>query len=402
MLPAQLHADLFTGYPPQARRMAVDNLGLLRELPLGFVPLLLRELMVIDWAFPVEQRETGAQLTYLRGLSRDELRRLMAPFAQLRLTPELERVDWVGSPGRFSERLTTHLWATHQIDSFRGAAVDYMAKVRATAPPDAPPVPRLGIAVIGEGAGENRNPLFRRLRRHGVYFRQVNPADGLKILREAVAGRAAAHPVPYGHWHIEGGALPAIADPGITGVFWGSLEPVRAALLERVRQAKLGGAGSEALRTMLAEMDPRDLGFPKTGTDATLARFQTSLLTEGSGTQIFSTTFVQWTAREALRRAQPVTLLARFAPRVRELSLGELLSNPRQKPPLDAPGSLIDADMGAYYTWLCQQRLSGADQSRFLAWFEDHGEALAIAPTLQAGSQSDERIGMRELLARMG
>ena len=45
-----------------------------------------------------------------------------------------------------------------------------------------------------------------------------------------------------------------------------------------------------------------------------LDRFQVKLLTEGSGTQIFSTTFAQWTAREALRRAQSQTLLVRFAP----------------------------------------------------------------------------------------
>ena len=52
-----------------------------------------------------------------------------------------------------------------------------------------------------------------------------------------------------------------------------------------------------------------------TGADAMLTRFQLSLLTEGSGTQVFATTFVQWAAREALRRAQPITLLARFTPR---------------------------------------------------------------------------------------
>jgi len=55
-----------------------------------------------------------------------------------------------------------------------------------------------------------------------------------------------------------------------------------------------------------------------TGGDAVLNRFQLSVLTEGSGTQIYSTTFVQWAARELLRRAQPLTLLARFAPRLRE------------------------------------------------------------------------------------
>ena len=90
-----------------------------------------------------------------------------------------------------------------------------------------------------------------------------------------------------------------------------------------------------------------------------LNRFQLSLLTEGSGTQVFATTFVQWAAREALRRAQPLTLFARFAPRQRENPMNELLSEAQRRPELDPQGSLVDADMGAYYTWLNQQRLSG-------------------------------------------
>jgi hypothetical protein len=124
------------------------------------------------------------------------------------------------------------------------------------------------------------------------------------------------------------------------------------------------GVGPEALRTKLARMTPEDFGMKNTGGDAVLNRFQLSVLTEGSGTQIYSTTFVQWAARELLRRAQPLTLLARFAPRLREQSIKDLLAQERQRPLLDPQGSLRDADMGAYYTWLNQQRLSGADQSR--------------------------------------
>jgi alanyl-tRNA synthetase len=43
-------------------------------------------------------------------------------------------------------------------------------------------------------------------------------------------------------------------------------------------------------------------------------------------------------------------------------------------------GSLVDADMGAYYNWINQQRLPGSEKALFLAWFEDHREALAISP----------------------
>ena len=63
------------------------------------------------------------------------------------------------------------------------------------------------------------------------------------------------------------------------------------------------GMGPEVLRTRLAQLRPADLAF--SSGDEVLDRFRIKMLTEGSGTQIFSTTFAQWTAREALRRAQP-------------------------------------------------------------------------------------------------
>jgi hypothetical protein len=64
----------------------------------------------------------------------------------------------------------------------------------------------------------------------------------------------------------------------------------------------------------------------------------------------------------------------------------------------DAQGSLVDADMGAYYTWLNQQRLVGAAHSRFLVWFENGSEALVIAPGLKPGSSNASPIDIPTLL----
>ena len=126
-----------------------------------------------------------------------------------------------------------------------------------------------------------------------------------------------------------------------------------------------------------------------------------SVLTEGSGPQIFSTTFAQWAAREALRRAQPSTLLVRFAPRQRQRPMNEMLSGKQQKVEFDPAGSLVDADMGAFYTWLNQQRLPGSQQSSFLVWFEGHQEALAISPTLPRGTESDSPVDIKGMLAQI-
>jgi hypothetical protein len=124
-----------------------------------------------------------------------------------------------------------------------------------------------------------------------------------------------------------------------------------------------------------------------------------SLLTEGSGTQIFSTTFAQWAARETLRRAQPATLLVRFAPRERQQPMNELLSGSHRAGELDPEGSLIDADMAAYYTWINQQRLSGAQRAGFLAWFEGHNQAVAIGPSLPGGTASSTPTTLAQILS---
>ena len=243
--------------------------------------------------------------------------------------------------------------------------------------------PRLGIAVIGQGAAAHDEPLFRKLRAHGGYFSQVNPEHGLEMLLNAVAARAKAHPAPYAHWYIDGGEE-AAHDPALTCVSYKALEPVRAVLLRKMHgEIEKPGMGPEALRTLLAQMRPADLGMGQSG-DAVLDRFQVKLLTEGSGTQIFSTTFAQWAARETLRRAQPLTLLVRFAPRQRQQPMNELLSGIRSDAELDPAGSLVDADMGSYYTYLNQQRLTGAEKSSFLVWFEGHNEARGDRPGIAA------------------
>jgi hypothetical protein len=144
-------------------------------------------------------------------------------------------------------------------------------------------------------------------------------------------------------------------------------------------------------------MRPQDVGISETD-QPILSRFEVSLLTEASGTQVFSTTFVQWAAREALRRARPITIFARFTPRQRERAMNELLTEASGKPELDPRGSLIDADMGAYYTWLNQQRLTGADESTFLAWFEPGSDAVALGPRFKQGFVSDERTTLAEIV----
>ena len=157
---------------------------------------------------------------------------------------------------------------------------------------------------------------------------------GVSMLAALVAKRAAAETsVPYGHWYIDGGDSARSPCP----TAWRTCPMQRsrrcASGLQRLMQKSYEASvfDPEAFRTRLAQTRPEEIGM-SSGGDGVLNRFQLSLLTEGSGTQVFATTFVQWAARETLRRAQPLTLFARFTPRQRENPMNELLSEAQRRP----------------------------------------------------------------------
>jgi hypothetical protein len=397
MLPRDLKPEQFNGYPSEAKRLVTHYIAVLRRLPLSFLPSLLREAIEYDYKFPVERKALERELGNLDSLSAEQLKDWLQGFAQIQVSSTLENFDWINAPAQFVEQLSSHLWTTHQLDTFRTAAMSYADRLHVAVPPEAPATPRLGITVIGQGVASYDAPLFRKLRVHGAYYSRVHPENGLRVLLDAVASRAKAHPAPYAHWYIDGGQHEE-HDGALTMVSYAELQPARVALLGKMRaEIDRPGMGPEALRTRLAQLRPADLGFHEG--DEVLDRFRVKMLTEGSGTQIFSTTFAQWTAREAMRRAQPLTLLVRFAPRQRQRPMNELLAATVESVELDPVGSLIDGDMGAYYNWLNQQRLPGANQSAFLVWFEGHNRALAIGPGTPRGTASESETDLRQILA---
>jgi len=408
----ELKPEQFSGYPPEARKLVTDNLAVLQRLPLSFLPSLLREVIEYDFRFPAERKALEKELANLNSLSAEQTKEWFQGFAQIRLSTPLEQFDWINFPAQFVEQLSAYLWTTDQLNAFRTAALAYAERLRAAVLPKPPEMPRLGITVIGQGVDTPEEPLFRKLRPHGVYYSRVQPENGLKMLLDVAAARAKAHPVLHGHWYIDGGQELAY-DSALTCVSYHALETARVVLSAKIR-AEIGrpGMGPETLRTVLAQIRPADLGMTegtaqsvdgnaaKSGS-AVLNRFQIKLLTEGSGTQVFSTTFAQWAAREALRRAQPLTLLVRFAPRQRQKPMNEMLAGTDGRAELDPVGSLIDADIGAYYNWLNQQRLPGAEKSSFLVWFENHSIAVAIGPLMPRGTESTQSVDLKTLLSWM-
>ena len=180
------------------------------------------------------------------------------------------------------------------------------------------------------------------------------------------------------------------------------MKAVREDVLKKIHEIIASGhGGPEQLRTAMAEITPHELKYGSNAEDEVMHHFEVNVQTEGSGTQIFSTTFVMWSAREALRRAQPYTTLLRYAPRQRQLPMNEMLSSKSKSAGVDPQGSVMDADIGAFYAWLDQQRLTGAEHSSFLAWSEEHGQGVMIGPGLPHGTTAGNSLTVRQMLMQV-
>ncbi|HEY3706771.1 MAG TPA: hypothetical protein VGL22_17035, partial [Terracidiphilus sp.] len=393
MLPVDLKPESFAAWPHEARALITSQLDGVRPLPLAFVPSLLRQLIDYDYSFPAERAVLERELRALATLTPAQRDQWFSAFTAISTPTPLQESDWINQPAQFVEQQAAWLWSTHQLDAFRKAAVDYGDKLAKQTQPPPPPLQRLGIAVIGKGVTQCDAPLFRNLRKQGTWFTQVSFDGALQSLLATVEQRALAHPLPFAHWYVDGGpSLPH--PPGITSVSYDALAPLRGTLLKKMQSdIARPGMGPEELRTRLARITPADLDMGNAA-DPVLSRFQIRLFTEGSGTQIYSTTFAQWTAREILRRAQALTLLVRYAPRQRQRPMNELIAGKQSEAETDPTGSLLDGDMGAWYQWIDQQRLPGSGQAAFLAWFEGHNQAVAIGPAMPHAAESHSPLDM--------
>lgn len=397
----ELNSEMFQSYAPIARAFARDHLTLLRKLPLVLAAVLLRQVIELDISFPRERAAIEAQFAFLSSLTQADLHQLIQGFANLSLSPELVAEDWVRAPQKFEEDLSAYLWASHQIDAFHALGTQFVEAVRKATPADAPPMPRWTAVIIGPELRKEGYPLFRKLMPHGVLFPNVSDggSGGTDAILRLLTRRAAETPVPYGHWYIDGGASLPMESGAISKFSWAESTLVREGLLKKLTSVVgNGSSGPEMLRSIVAGWTP-SAPTPDTR-DPLIDKLVLRVYDEGSGTQIFSTTFVQWSAREVLRRAEPVSFVARFGPRQRQRSMNEMFLHSAAE--MDGAGSLVDADFGAYYTWININRLSGSENAVFLAWSEGHQQAIAIGPDLPHGTRAEDPIPMERLLEIAG
>lgn len=395
MTPAELKPENFEHLPAESRAFAASHLLLLRRLPIAICPSFMLQIKGLPTSFPRERASLGQQCRALEALSPAVFATLLAPLAAIRVPDDLVQSDWLENPAAFLSRLTAHLWSSSQITAFRDGTEALFAAL--PAPPNA--ADRLVITVLGQHARASAHA-FGKLRRHGILLtnlQDANPGDALLRLLQA---RTAAAPAPYAHWYVDGGdPWPMPPLPGAIQTSFAALFPLRARVLSHMRDTIVSGdAGAEAMHDRLSGLLPSQLGAAEISPDPILQRFYTELFTLSSGPQLFSTSFVQWTGRELMRRAAPRTLLLRYRPRQQHRSLNESVEDLEAERNLDSEGSLRDATMGSYYAWLEARRATPSGKLVFLSWLEDTSSLLLISPSAPAGAQTNSRLSLDQAL----
>jgi len=397
MEPTKLTRDDFRTYRPLAQKLACDHLDLLRSLPLVLSAVLLREVIDFDSRFPRERAAIEAQFTFLEGLTAQERGSLTKGFADLQLQSSLVDEDWVQHPQKFEEDLSAYLWASKQHDAFRIVATQFAEELAKATPPSKPLARRWVVVVLGPELRNDHYPLFRKLRPQGVYYPKVETDGGMQTILASLQKRASDVSLAYSHWYVDGGTPESNQPADVSRFSWGQSATLRAAVLQKVQAViDSGSGGPEMLRSIMANWALE--GSKAQFGDSLVDQFVMSLYGEGSGTQIFSTTFVQWAAREILRRAEPVSLVARFGPRQKQRTMNQMFTPSASDTTLDFEGSLVDADFGAYYTWINLNRLPNPEMATFIAWSEAHKQAIAIGPGCPRGTEAPNSTSLSQLL----
>ena len=400
MTPAQLSAGSFIGYSAAGQAFAVEHLSLLKRLPLAVCPSFLQQILKLDTSFPAERASLRLQCEGLERLDQARFNALVSPLAGLKLSGELQAMDWVRAPSDFVTALTAWLWSSGQVNQFRAATVEFFRAV----PIEEDSVHRLVFVVLGDKATVDGPQALRKLARNGVTLNALRFGGAWDEMRRAIREREQAGPKQYASWYVDGGSPHPVLAQGLQktiAVSYAGLAPLRERILLRMQGMVAKGSGAEQMRTELTGTTLREAGAEEISVDPVLQRFYTELLTESSGPQIFSTSFVQWTGRELARRVKPETLLLRYTPRQRYREVDQLFAEAKPSE-MDAQGAYRDAEMGAYYNWLEMRRISAAGKLTFVVWVEDRPLAVVLGANAPEGSVCSTAMSLTEAISNFG
>lgn len=205
------------------------------------------------------------------------------------------------------------------------------------------------------------------------------------------------------------GNMLAKPQPPASVLDYAILKPFRDEFLRQVNTVPKDIAATDQILAHIRRED-WDMLWPASLKDQDrLRRFVIDLFLSGNGALIFSNAFVQWTSSEALRRARPRLLIARFGLRAKPKPFTSIAIFENQQTisslhdVADPQGSAVDALILARYIWLSVQRYPERDKTCCVCISESSGSAYILAPQDRRPNWSvDHPVSAEQICSWMG
>jgi hypothetical protein len=389
------------------------NKGVLKRLPLTFLPFVNEQLQKWQYLFPNERRSIQGLLLYVDSLSAQQSSALFKNVVQLE-----EKMDvrhWQFSTTEQTIQNSSELARSPYFLEWRRAVQVVFDTVDQSAPQsksfsakrlvllDIPRQLPVNVATVWRrwqgigkplnlelgGSEDSFDPFEFLLTRMPVQY--SSPSNAL-LANPGHDGFSSADT-----WVIDAGssAVDAIlrrtpeylAAPNSILLSYQRLSSYRENFSHEMNTMRKDLADADAVFDRLRKVDVTQWSPPEVSADPAVQEFVRSLYLTGNGAVIFGNSFVEWGASEAFRRARPSFLAAKFGVRARPKPFTgvAVFDNPDRVNPApsvdDLAGSAADAEMLALYIWLAALRYDEYQHSTVcICLAESISQAYIVAP----------------------
>ena len=391
--------------------------GLLKRLPLTFLPFVNQQLNQWNYLFPNERQSVERLLLYVASLSPEQSTALFRPVVELE--EKMGVRHWEFSTKEQTILNSSQLARSPYFQEWRqavqavfdaadqhavkanGGTVKLQNKLVLLDIPRQLPIDAASVWRRWQGIGrtvkldlslssEQRSPMEALLtgapsasgggsgnvldaarNRPGASSADIWVVDAGNRLAEAIIDREPAAP------------------PAAKGIVlsYARLDRYRESFSHEMNTMQKDLADADAVFDRLRKVDVGTWCPPEVAADPAIREFLRALYLTGNGAVIFGNSFVEWAASEAFRRARPSFMAAQFGVRSKPKPFTgvAVFENPDQANPLpavdDLPGSAVDAQMLALYVWLAAYRFEEYQHSTVCVCVaESISEAYVVAP----------------------
>ena len=373
---------------------------LVHELPLTLRPSMNQQIDQWETLFPFEQTRLSTMLDRLATLSHPAFAALIAPVRAVESKMGVKGWDFSESEDTIEN--ASLLARSSYYAEWRARVQEFYEAVSATPASEEQQTKaaRLILMILPASLPTDPKTVWKQWDRRGRAMRISGDAgsilplliDGETALLEIPTMRQSQGSIDTSDlWFIDAGktprgALTRLSPEHASILEFGALKPLRDEFLAELNKAPKNIEITDQVRYGLRRKSWGGLWPEDLESQPRLQRFTIDLFLSGNGAVIFPNSFVEWTASEAIRRARPRVVVARFGMRIKpkpftSIAIFENQQKVSSIPDADDPqGSAIDANILARYVWLAASRYPEMERMCCVCVAESANSAYVLAP----------------------